>query len=363
MTKKILIAGYYGFSNSGDDAVLASICRELKKIGPPYEARILSNIPGKTAIDYGYPAINRNSIGTVIKEIKQAEVLLMGGGSLLQDVTSSRSLYYYLGLLVIAKVLRTKTILYANGIGPINKRWNRIFAKVVMNNVTVITLREKLSYDVLKRLKVTKPKIHITSDPVFSLKIKEIDVDQIFEDEGIDTSKELVAVFFRSWGKNLMYAEKTARLCDYIVDHYDVNILFVPMKHPSDIRISETIAKSMISNSFILRHKYDSDTLIQLIGKTKFIISMRLHALLYAAIKSIPMIGFVYDPKIKYYLEELDMYMVEDMNTFNEKEVEGFVDDIMTDYDTIKKRIERVTSIQKVQASMNIEYLIELVDR
>ncbi len=119
----------------------------------------------------------------------------------------------------------------------------------------------------------------------------------------------------------------------------------------------------MRHQSYVLKKKYDSDTLIELIGNTKFIISMRLHALLYAAIKTIPMIGFVYDPKVKYYLEELDMYAVEDMNSFNENEVEGFVDDIMGHYDLIRERIKTVTNLQKQQSKKNIDYLIDLVNR
>lgn len=363
MSKKILIAGYYGFSNSGDDAVLASICRDIEKKGSGYEARILSNMPEKTSQDYGFPAVDRTNPITVIKEIIKAEVLLMGGGSLLQDVTSSRSLYYYLTLLVIAKVFRTKTILYANGIGPIRKKGNRWLAKWVINRVSLITLRERLSFDELKRIGVVKPDVHVTSDPVFNLDVKLRDVDGILKDEKIPTDKPLVAIFFRTWGRHSGYIKKTAKLCDYITQKYDMNILFVPMKHPSDLKVSEEIGKLMTSKAYYLKNKYDSDTLIELIGQTHFVISMRLHALLYAAIKSVPMIGFVYDPKVKYYLQELDMYAVEDMNHFDEKEVEGFVDDIITNYEEIKLRIEEVTDIQRKQSEKNIEHLIELVDR
>lgn len=363
MAKKILIAGYYGFSNSGDDAVLASICRDIEKKGSDYEARILSNMPAKTEADYHFPAVDRTNLFVVIKEIIKAEVLLMGGGSLLQDVTSSRSLYYYLVLLVIAKLFNTKTILYANGIGPIRKKHNRFMAKLVINRVSLITLREKLSYDELVKMGVNKPDIYVTSDPVFNLEVKKRNIQAIFEDEGIPADKPLVAIFFRTWGKHTGYIKKTAKLCDYIMDNYGMNVLFVPMKHPSDLKVSEAIGNLMKATPYYLKKKYDSDTLIELIGETKFVISMRLHALLYAAIKNIPMIGFVYDPKVKYYLQELDMYAVEDMNHFDEHEVEGFVDDILVNYEAIIKRIEKVTDKQRKQSERNIEHLIELVNR
>lgn len=363
MKKTILIAGYYGFSNSGDDAVLASVCRDISKKGKRYQARILSNMPEKTMRDYNVPAVNRKNMLKVIREIKNAEVLLLGGGSLLQDVTSSRSLYYYLGHIVIAKIFKTKTILYANGIGPLNKKFNRYLVEKVINRVDIITLREQLSEVELKRLKVTKPEIHVTSDPVFNLEVMDVNIDKVLRDEGIDVSRPIVALFFRSWGTHKKYIEKVAKLSDYIVKKYDMTILFVPMKHPSDLVVSKSIQEKMVSSSYILKNKYDSDTLIQLIGSTKFVISMRLHALLYAAIKDIPMIGFVYDPKVKYYLEELDMYSVEDINTFNAQDIEGFIDEIIGNYDEIKEHINKVAIKQKIKAKKNIEYLIDLVER
>lgn len=172
----------------------------LEKKGPSYEARILSNMPEKTKRDYGFEAINRRNIVHLLKEIKKAEVLLMGGGSLLQDVTSSRSLYYYLSLLVIARMFGTKTILYANGIGPIKKSHNRLLAKMIMNKVSVITLRERLSEKELVRLKVDQPKIHITSDPVFNLEVPKIDTARILAKEGIKSDNGLVAIFFQVLG-------------------------------------------------------------------------------------------------------------------------------------------------------------------
>lgn len=365
MTKTILIAGYYGFSNSGDDAVLASICRDIKKKGAPYKARIMSNKPIVTMNDYGVEAVQRKNPVVVFKEIKKADVLLMGGGSLLQDTSSSRSLYYYLSLIVMARLVGTKVILYANGIGPISRLFNRWLVKAVINSVDMITLREHLSGHVLEKLGVNKPPVFVTSDPVFNLEVEARDIESILIDEGIPRDRDFIAVFFRDWGKELAYIKRTALICDYVVNKYDMNVVFVPMKHPSDLNISRSIKKHMAQKDrgYVMQKKYDSDTLIQLIGKSKLIISMRLHALLYAAIQSIPMIGVVYDPKVKYYLDELHVQGVEDVHDFQPEEVEGYVDEIMENYEAICQKIAVETEHHRKMAKKNIGYLLSLIDR
>jgi len=364
MSKTILIAGYYGFSNSGDDAVLASICRDIKKKGAPYKARIMSNKPGITKVDYGVEAVQRKNPLVVFNEIRKADVLLMGGGSLLQDASSSRSLYYYLSLILMAKVVKTKVILYANGIGPIRKRFNQWAVKQVINNVEMITLRERLSGKVLEKIGVNRPPIYVTSDPVFNLEVKKRDVDGMLQAEGIPVDKDFVAVFYRDWGKDNAYIGRTSIICDYIVDKYDMNVVFIPMKHPGDLNVSAAIRKEMKNKNrgYLMKEKYDSDALIQLIGHSKFIISMRLHALLYAAIQSRPMIGIVYDPKVKYYLDELHVQGVEDVHDFQPEEVEGYVDEIMNNYEAVCRRIARETKHHRDQARKNIDYLISIID-
>ena len=364
MTKTILIAGYYGFSNSGDDAVLASICRDIKKKGAPYKARIMSNKPGITKVDYGVEAVQRKNPYVVFNEIRQADVLLMGGGSLLQDTSSSRSLYYYLSLIIMAKMVGTKVILYANGIGPIGRRFNQWAVKHVINHVEMITLRERLSGKVLEKIGVTKPPIHVTSDPVFNLEIQERDVDEMLSSEGIPLNKDFVAVFYRDWGKDSGYIGRTAKFCDYIVDNYDMNIVFVAMKHPGDLNVSSAIRQKMQEKEqgYVMQKKYDSDALIQLIGKSKLIISMRLHALLYAAIQSTPMIGIVYDPKVKYYLDELHVQGVEDVHDFCPEEVEGYIDNIMKNYEEVCKQIAKETQHHRKMAQTNIDYLLSIID-
>jgi polysaccharide pyruvyl transferase CsaB len=363
MSKKILVLGYYGFANSGDEAVLASICRDLQKKGEAYETTVLSNTPEATSESYKVRSISRNKLWDVFKEIKNADVFLVGGGSLLQDVSSSMSLYYYLVLMIVAHICRTKIMLYANGIGPVHKPLNQKLFKWVVNPVDTITLREAMSKVTLEKLKVDKPKIYVTSDPVFALEETQIDVQRILKAEGIETTKPLVAVCYRTWGNDQRYIKKTALLCDYMIEKYDVNVVFLPFKNPTDLEVSREIAKAMVHKSYELKEPYDVDTMIAIIGEMRFVVAMRLHALLYAAIKNVPMIGFVYDPKVAYYLEALKMFGVQDLNGFELGEVKNYVDQIMLETVTIKERLAVVTQVQKELAKKNVDFLLEVLNQ
>lgn len=364
--KKILIAGYYGYSNSGDDAILSSICRDVQELGPrngvEHEMMILSNNPEVTKSEYGVNAIYRFNFKAVRSEILRSDIVLMGGGSLLQDGTSTRSLLYYLWIIWYAKAHDKKCMLYGNGIGPINRSFNRRLTKWIANKVDIITLRESLSHDELRRLGVVKPKIRVTADPVFNLATSETDVNEIFLEEGVDTTKPLVAVLFRSWEVAEDYVVKTAELCDHIIEQYDMNILLIPMKYPTDLGISKEIQSHMAHKSYLLQNKYDAFTLIEIIGKTKLVLSMRLHALLYAAIKSVPMIGFVYDPKVAYYLKVLDMHSAGNIKDFDLDLVKRQLMEILGQYETIQKELDSKVKLLREKSLENKTLLKELMD-
>ena len=109
---KVLLSGYYGFDNAGDEAVLYAIVHALRDANPDIEITVLSNQPEKTALQLDVHAVNRWGKSGLIKAVKDCDVLISGGGSLLQDVTSKNGILYYLGLIKLAQVLKKKVMIY-----------------------------------------------------------------------------------------------------------------------------------------------------------------------------------------------------------------------------------------------------------
>ena len=139
---KILLSGYYGFDNAGDDAVLFAIVQALREIIPDVDITVLSNQPEKTAQQFGVKAVDRWGKTSLPKAIKDCDVLISGGGSLLQDVTSKNGILYYLGVIKLAQMMRKKVIVYAQGIGPVNEPRNRALVAKILNKVQAITVRD-----------------------------------------------------------------------------------------------------------------------------------------------------------------------------------------------------------------------------
>ena len=115
----ILISGYYGFNNIGDESILRTVIDNLREKLPDVDITVLSQSPAQTSEKYGVKAARRMSLWDILRSVWRCDLLLSGGGSLLQDATSGRSILYYLFILRLAQLLHKQTFIYSQGIGRI----------------------------------------------------------------------------------------------------------------------------------------------------------------------------------------------------------------------------------------------------
>ncbi|MEG2583986.1 MAG: glycosyltransferase, partial [Oscillospiraceae bacterium] len=104
----VMISGYYGFNNSGDDSILRAIVDSLLEIKPDIDIIALSKNPTETESIYGIKSIHRFNVFRIFWRLLHTKLLISGGGSLIQDITSDKSLAYYLGIINIAKLAGAK---------------------------------------------------------------------------------------------------------------------------------------------------------------------------------------------------------------------------------------------------------------
>ncbi|WP_373598489.1 polysaccharide pyruvyl transferase CsaB [Paraclostridium bifermentans] len=292
---RILISGYYGFDNSGDEAILKSIISDLREINSKIDIVVLSNDIEYTERRYKVKAVDRWNIFRIYKELKNCDGLISGGGSLLQDVTSLRSIIYYTSIIRIAKVLKIPTFIYAQGIGPINKSSSKKRVKKALDKVDYITLRDKESLELLRYIGVNKD-VDIVPDPVMGLNIDDIHISKLDLDEYITVS-------VRTWkNSNIDFAKKIAKACDEI-SLLNKKIVFVPMQGKNDYNESCKIVDFMEQDAIVADYNMTIEEKIMLIKNSKLMIGMRLHSLIFAAISNTPMIGISYDPKVESFLK------------------------------------------------------------
>lgn len=307
---RVLIAGYHGFGNCGDEAILQAMTANIRAMAKDVEITALSYNPEFTKTEYGINSVQRFNMLQVLSAIKHSDIVLSGGGTLLQNGTSTRSLMYYLTIIKIAKFFRKRVMLYANGIGPVSGKLNRRLVKMVVNTVDVITLREKLSEADLKSIGVTKPNIMVTADPAFNLEsISDDEAWKLLDEEKIPHNEQMIAVSVRNWSKAFGgddYVKKVAKVCDNAIAE-GKTVVFLPMEYPRDLELSKKVMSYMKEKAYIMQKRYTPSQILGIVGCFDIMLSMRLHTLIFAAVKNVPMLGIIYDPKVEYYIKELDM--------------------------------------------------------
>ena len=304
-TCDIAILGYYGYRNSGDEAILKSLTDTLRSRNPAITLTVLSRDPAGTRKDMKVAAIHRFNLLRTLRTIRRCRLFVAGGGSLIQDNTSTRSIFYYLGMLTLARMCGARTVLLANGLGPISRPANRKWARRVLNHLDAITLRDPDSLAEADRLGITCTRMEVTADPALLLTpVSKESSDACLEAAGIPTDKPTIGFSIRKWADSERTTRAIAALADHCVETLGATPVFLPMQTPDDVQISRRILSTMSRKGFLLTESASPDRMMTVLGQMDLVIGMRLHSLIYAATMGVPMAGIVYEPKVSSFLEE-----------------------------------------------------------
>ena len=307
---KILISGYYGFNNIGDESILKAVIDNLHEKLEGIEITVLSQNPASTAEKHGVRSADRRSARAILAEIKRCDLLISGGGSLLQDVTSRRSIAYYLLIMRAALFMGKKVLIYSQGIGPINSKFNRKLTARVLGKVDGIVVRDDSSKELLVEIGIDPASITVTADPV--LRVKPVSAEkgrEILENEGFFKNAEVPAVGFAIKGRK-EDEEFIGELCDAmerLLSKHGAQIVLIPFHFSEDMPLIEEIERRFAGKVFAVRHKYLTEEMLSIIGNMDVLVGVRLHALIHAAIMDVSMIAVSYDPKINSFMHTVGM--------------------------------------------------------
>jgi len=362
--KKIVISGYYGFGNSGDEALLHSILLALKeeaqKLNMTIVPTVLSFKPKATEAMHGIKAIHRTNLFQIIQCLRQSDGLISGGGSLLQDMTGRTTIPYYLGIIKLAQWLGKPTFIYSQGIGPVFRDLFHPLIRNAFNKSQYVSVRDAESVKILQAIGVRSDRIEIVSDPVMGLRLKpavlasasagqagaagaaqatqvQAQVAQANAASAAGTGTALapgaaqaaeavpasvgaprpadivpiVGISVRFWHRHRTDLDQLTAALRLILDQETVKLRFLPFHPPSDLEASEYVINRLGPDyrdrvSIVADTSHPQDMLDQ-VSACNLIIGMRLHSLIYAAAYAIPMIGISYDPKIDHFLNAMEM--------------------------------------------------------
>ena len=301
MTKKICISGYYGFDNFGDETILKILVENLKKFECNPEITVFSSNPSKTASSLGVKSVRSFDLFGVIKSLLKSDFLISGGGSLLQDVTSKKSLIYYLGVIALAQLLFKKVVIFAQGIGPIKDKKLAKLTAFILKRAEIITVRDDNSLNLLNSYGINSNVIKC-NDPVWNINVEQ--KNQIGK-IGIQLREfpTLTDEFITKLAENInkYYSDKEICILS-LQNHIDLE----PCNKLKNelLRINSNINAKVIEN-------ISNDKVIEDIISLETLIAMRFHACLIAIKVGVKTIPINYDIKVETLAKEFNLNLIE----------------------------------------------------
>ena len=300
---KYIVSGYIGFDNFGDEAIAHVLSEKLKKDGAEKVTLISSN-PEKTKVLY---KVDSCPMLKFLPALIGSDVLVSGGGSLLQDVTSLKSLIYYLIVIYSALFLRKKVWIYAQGIGPINSKVGQILTKFALKKAEKISVRDQKSQELLKSWGIES---ELVKDPIFELELPQ------------NNSKGTVGVQLRKFeGVNDNFLEK---LTDEIAKRFsDKKIEVISLQDSIDTEVCEEFAQKLktkgLNNVEVLKELSLNDV-FETISNLEYLIAMRFHANVVGIKSGVKTLAINYDPKVEKLAQEYNLpYINLDYKDFSEQ--------------------------------------------
>lgn len=302
----IILSGYYGHSNFGDDVVMKTIIKELKNKIPNVEIAAFTKNPAEMMLRFGIDCKNRYNPFKIFCTMSNANQYICGGGTLFTDVTSRRSLLYYTQTLRMAKLKGLKTIILANGIGPFIYPDSEKKVKKALQSADIITIRDKDSYKKICEMGLEN-KCILTADISMLYTATEADntnIQRYLNNNKINQNYFVISL--REWKYLNSDFEKTiASVCDYIAEKYKLKPVFIPIQPEKDDKITRETVNKMNQNAFICENISKNTELISgILNKANFVLSMRLHPIIFSFSQNIPIVGISYDQKVESFISE-----------------------------------------------------------
>lgn len=291
---RYIVSGYIGFDNFGDEAI-AHVLTEKLKAGNAEKITLISSNPQKTSVLHGVDACPMLGF---FKPLINSDVLISGGGSLLQDVTSLKSLIYYLCVIYTALLTGKKVEIYSQGIGPINSKIGQILTRIALKHCSKITVRDKKSRELLKSWGIDS---ELVRDAVFDLNLP------------VKNQKGIVGVQLRNYPT--LSEDFLISLAGEIVKRFsDKKIEVFSFQDSIDWDVCERFARILTKKghkNVEVLHGLSINEVFERVAGLEYMIGMRFHANVTAIKSGVKTLAINYDIKVKKLAEEYNLPVIE----------------------------------------------------
>lgn len=378
---RILIAGYFGFDNAGDELILDAMIRDFRANLPEIEITVTSGNPENTKKIHHVNAVGWENIPLIISEMDTCDMVIIGGGGVFHDywgfehtsiLTSKHiGLSFYSSIAILAAVKRKPLMLYGVGVGPLITREGNSIVRTIANQAARITVRDDESQKVLLALGIHREKIRITADPAFSIPASP---NQLNDHPTDAVRHPLVGVALRNWDVDVDPAvwerEVAAGLDDFLGQHPAANVLFIPFQNVKDTLLDDTgISKRVqrwMTHAGRTRILKKSSTFAEreaAITSCDLVAGMRLHAIILAMKYGLPVVALSYDPKITNLMttSKLDSYVIPLIGLAG-ADLERSLERAYQNRASLAKKLHRLSNLYSEKSKLNIQAALDILN-
>lgn len=385
MKKELIVIGAYGCGNKGDDAILEGFQNML---GNEYKlVPTCGNYGGLSEILDGSDKfiscrMNEGLSRVVLmnllkffpryfKELGKAEAVIIGGGSLLHDITRYNLPFFFI-LQILARIRRKKVMYVGVGAGPIQTNAGKKLAKHYLNKSNGVFIREVADYALLKNIGVRN--IFLSADMAFSVTTDLTAADNILKKLGVD-KKEYIVVTACQWFKSDNFWErdcmdfssdrkKLAMGIQKLISTYQKKVLFLPTVF-HDYKLGEQLERDLNTSEFrVVDHRYNCKVMASIVANSWLVFGMRMHSIIFAIRSGVPFITTVYDNKVHHLLERVKMldYACE-FDKLGTKEFEEILEKLVDSYDDVAEHLKIQAESLSSVVSSNMKILKRIIQR
>ena len=319
----ILVAGYFGYGNVGDEAILTATLDDLHTIVPQAECIIVSGDPAQTTESLGRNAIGWDDFPSIVGAICKSDLVIVGGGGLFHDYwpldnrellsAGNNNLASYLSIPLLSAILKTPSMAYSVGVGPLRSTSARNQVRFAFENFDAISVRDEESAALLGSIGLDSTgmlKPVVTADPAFRLKASSTEGAQaVLTEADIDLQRPICGVNLRYWDFGVDPAHwegEVAQALDGWIEQAGGQVVFIPMQHGSstpyedDRQVCDRVQAAMRlqSRSRVINWQKGPQQTAALFAACTVNLSMRMHGALFSLLGGVPTVGLSYDDKV-----------------------------------------------------------------
>jgi polysaccharide pyruvyl transferase CsaB len=382
----ILMVGYYGFKNLGDEAILTGIIKGIRSLRDTIKITVISRHPELTSKTHKVNSIFWFDFSGIYKTVQDTDLVILGGGGLFHDYWSfdpdslltpkQSGISYYTGQLFLASLLEKPVVLYSVGIGPIFTPAGEMFTKAVFDMAKVSTVRDAESFSMLESIGVNTSKISVTADPAFLLTCTtESRNKKILEIENCPENRPLIGVSVRHWNINVsseIWERQVAEALDNVLDRRNGSVLFIPFQKikGKEIEDDQTVInriKNMMKHSLktsVIEGDYSPEEVAGIFSHCDIILGMRLHSIIFSILNATPVIALGYDPKVSNLMKRVGCgdYVV-DLKDITSNKITILMNKALKQGESLSQELKKAHIKLKKLAMSDIYMVNDLVDR